>query len=78
MPGDFFGNLTFFYWHIVVDYGSWISQVHQKVQWNRSKNIYDNQSKVFVCVCYLLLFRQVGRLIQEKCYEPHYMFSTHI
>ena len=30
--------------------------------WNRSKNIYDNQSKVFVCVCYLLLFRQVGRL----------------
>ncbi len=25
-------------------------------------NIYDDQSKVVVCVCYLLLFRQVGRL----------------
>ena len=23
---------------------------------------YDNQSKVFVCVCYLLLFQQVGLL----------------
>ncbi len=60
--GVFVCHLTFSYWRVVVDCGSWLSQVQQKVQWNRSKDIYDNQSKVFVCVCYLLLNQQVGRL----------------